>query len=892
MAITRVARFEGISGPLLSANYFNGKYYLGNYGGCLISGPPWQVLDNSGAESYLDVCVFNNQLWMAVEGKGLYKLTNSGPVLVHADGYAFHLTVFKGELYFTHGPNITELYLSKVTLAGQIVRTYNVFKDGVFGDFLYVVNSGGGYIFLCSHTGDPYSNGGAKVIYSTDGVNFIDWSAVSGIEPVYRVYYWATDGAYYLGTWPTRDNWQGDGFGNVYRATSIGGAVNKVLASGKNNIPAIFAAGTKLYALASAGFNFRAGNTDAEESELYETSNGTSWTKTYTFAGDPEVSSAVANGNVIIFGGGKLNAFSSVYLSGELQILPPEPPTNVVAENLISIENVSGIRVHWTASTTTEVIGYTLYKYIDGVWDGVVVNVDTTYYFDYSISLHKYYYLVRSRLSDETLFSTWTTSNVYYAPYLRIPNEYLPFSLNITSTEVSENNYSITLTWNSNVYLDLSQTYYIEYSIDGGSFTYVDTVNYSTTNIYSYIHSNILPGHVYTYRISVRYLTWSSDVVFFTPITVVGRYLRPPTDIITSFDVDEHIELSWTDNTVGTYSHVIQKKVTNSIETVLADWTDLAIVPAGTITYTDVSATPAVIQQYRIASKDGIYISNYLYSGLLPEVPKIVNAVSAVVVDNSITITWATLEESAPIVSFVLEKRVDYGSWIRIDNIPATPVTYSYSTTDSDVVSGPGYTYRIYAVNGRGSSNYGLSNKVSILPVLFTTATPAKYVAATGTGRTIVIGKEGAGQIQDEIFGLASLAGYTWYTDLDGLGYMTVGVKSIDLITNKFGNSLSGGKTIYSVELVTDNPDEVVITAFSRQSDGKFHRVDTSTYMPIYSHARMIATGPEFKLRLNSLSANPKSFTIDKAIVWVKTTDRRGFNTTPQVVEQERYKEK
>lgn len=102
-------------------------------------------------------------------------------------------------------------------------------------------------------------------------------------------------------------------------------------------------------------------------------------------------------------------------------------------------------------------------------------------------------------------------------------------------------------------------------------------------------------------------------------------------------------------------------------------------------------------------------------------------------------------------------------------------------------------------------------------------------------------------------------------------------------ISDDFGGDLPGGLTIYGVEVVTNLREALYVGIASRmhiKEDFIFRKWVKLTWPGVL--ARPIVSGREFRILLYTTGAG--SFTIKSLRAWVKLTDRRGFNTSPQGV--------
>jgi hypothetical protein len=106
------------------------------------------------------------------------------------------------------------------------------------------------------------------------------------------------------------------------------------------------------------------------------------------------------------------------------------------------------------------------------------------------------------------------------------------------------------------------------------------------------------------------------------------------------------------------------------------------------------------------------------------------------------------------------------------------------------------------------------------------------------------------------------------------------------LISGVIGREIAGGKTIYGVDIITDCQDALFVGVASKQLPKedfifrKWQRIVCPNFI-----ARPVVSGREFRLLLYTKGAG--RFNIFGITVWMKLTDRRGFNTSPQGVKQE-----
>ena len=106
------------------------------------------------------------------------------------------------------------------------------------------------------------------------------------------------------------------------------------------------------------------------------------------------------------------------------------------------------------------------------------------------------------------------------------------------------------------------------------------------------------------------------------------------------------------------------------------------------------------------------------------------------------------------------------------------------------------------------------------------------------------------------------------------------------LISGVIGREIAGGLTIYGVDVHTDCQDALFVGIASKQmprEDFIFRKWQRIVYPNFI--ARPVVSGREFRLLLYTKGAG--RFNIFGITVWMKLTDRRGFNTSPHGVKGE-----
>jgi hypothetical protein len=113
---------------------------------------------------------------------------------------------------------------------------------------------------------------------------------------------------------------------------------------------------------------------------------------------------------------------------------------------------------------------------------------------------------------------------------------------------------------------------------------------------------------------------------------------------------------------------------------------------------------------------------------------------------------------------------------------------------------------------------------------------------------------------------------------VDNQGYMPLRTL---YISDVIGRDIPGGKTIYAIDIVSDCTDRVYIgiSSLRNPKDGMTFRKWQQVYYP-HSRVRPIVSGQEFRIHVYTKGAG--RFNILSLTAWLKVTDLRGFNTSPQ----------
>lgn len=201
--------------------------------------------------------------------------------------------------------------------------------------------------------------------------------------------------------------------------------------------------------------------------------------------------------------------------------------------------------------------------------------------------------------------------------------------------------------------------------------------------------------------------------------------------------------------------------------------------------------------------------------------------------------------------------------------------------------------------------------------VLYLEATPPPYDAGRHGGKGFIYTPEGLGELDFGITGIVANKEHPLCTVPMGVGILDdfsgivqeLGLEELEVtyirkgeyitehldcltkidplrtlfISDSFGAEVPGGLTIYGVDITTNTTEAVYVGVASRlnfKDDFIFRKWTKIKYPAVL--ARPIVSGREFKLLIYTKGAG--SFVLKSITVWVKLTDRRGFNTSPQAI--------
>ena len=205
--------------------------------------------------------------------------------------------------------------------------------------------------------------------------------------------------------------------------------------------------------------------------------------------------------------------------------------------------------------------------------------------------------------------------------------------------------------------------------------------------------------------------------------------INPPTDLTATVVSSSQINLAWMDNSSNETGFIIERKIDNGA------YEQISTVPENAITFADTGLIANKTYTYRVQAYNDA--GNSAYSNETeattaentPEAPS--NLSASVESATSIKITWT--DNSSNETGFKIERNTSGGSYSQITTVSANATNY----TDTGLVSGVKYYYRVQAYNTAGNSAY--SNEVETTTGETTPEAPSNLSASAQSSTSIGI---------------------------------------------------------------------------------------------------------------------------------------------------------
>ena len=201
---------------------------------------------------------------------------------------------------------------------------------------------------------------------------------------------------------------------------------------------------------------------------------------------------------------------------------------------------------------------------------------------------------------------------------------------------------------------------------------------------------SLIGGRTYRFRVTATLAganSGTSTVLGATTTAFVQPVLAAPTVLSTTA-----IDLSWNDVAGNTGYKVERKTGAGSFSQVGSD------LAAGTVVYHDTGLTAGTTYTYRVSILNSVSGSSNEQSAITLSAAPALNALSGIT-PSQIDLSWASVTGNA---GYKIERSTDNATWTQV----ATPAQGATGYSDTGVVSGTTYYYRMRTTNASGDSAY------------------------------------------------------------------------------------------------------------------------------------------------------------------------------------------
>jgi hypothetical protein len=249
---------------------------------------------------------------------------------------------------------------------------------------------------------------------------------------------------------------------------------------------------------------------------------------------------------------------------------------------------------------------------------------------------------------------------------------------------------------------------------NGGDWTQIGTLGAHTgTGSVSFTDTSVQPGHTYTYRVASAvnsiFSSWSATASAGVPAAPAA-----PSSMTATVQSTTSVALSFVDNSNDETGFVIQRNDNG------AGWVELHTLGSSvgtTVTYTDSTVVAGHTYQYRAAAVNGFVRSPWSNTATAttvspPSAPTLLTA--SVRSGPQVLLSWR--DNATNETGFAVERADDGGPFVQIMTRPARTITGSVTYSDTTVLAGHSYAYRVAAMRSGVLSGY--SNTASaVIPM-------------------------------------------------------------------------------------------------------------------------------------------------------------------------------
>ena len=296
----------------------------------------------------------------------------------------------------------------------------------------------------------------------------------------------------------------------------------------------------------------------------------------------------------------------------------------------------------------------------------------------------------------------------------------------------------VRLTWFDNATTETG--FVVERAVNGGAYTVLITVPANTgTGTVTYGDTTVVHANTYAYRVRAINIGGPSAYSNVANITI-GNVPAAPTNLLDTLLAGPlRVRLTWTDNATNETNFVLERAVNGGAFSVLA--TAPAKTGTGAVNYTDTTVSVGNTYDYRVRAMNAVGFSAYsnifTVSVTAPAAPS--SGSAAIVLNGAsvqVSLTWT--DNATNEASFQIQRATNGGAFTALATAPANPGTGPVNYTDTTVLAGNTYSYKVLAVNVVGSSVYSNIFTVSVI-VPAAPSSPSATVVLIGANDQVTL---------------------------------------------------------------------------------------------------------------------------------------------------------
>ncbi|MEX2235377.1 MAG: fibronectin type III domain-containing protein [Cyclobacteriaceae bacterium] len=374
---------------------------------------------------------------------------------------------------------------------------------------------------------------------------------------------------------------------------------------------------------------------------------------------------------------------------------PPASPTQLTATSASS----SSINLTWTDASTNET-GFQVERSSTSGSGFALINTtaaDATSFTDTGLTSGTiYYYRIRAINSGgESAYTAEANATPMALP--ASPTQLIATSASSTS---------INLSWTDG---STNETgFQVERSSTSGSgFSLINTTTASAT---SFLDTGLTSGTIYYYRI--RAINSSGQSAYTAEANATTMAVpASPTALIASATSSSSINLTWSDGSTNETAFQVERSLSSGSGFAL-----VATTAANAVAHADNGLNPTTTYYYRVRAINTVGNSSYTpvvnATTLVPVPGAPSGAVATAMSSTSIDLGWT--DNASNEVEFEIERSETSGNgFVLVGTVGANTVSFS----DTSLISGITYYYRIRATNAGGPSAYSTEVNATTMPI-------------------------------------------------------------------------------------------------------------------------------------------------------------------------------